>query len=179
MSEKLSLHSSIAPCDREPEPPYPEPSPPFQSSPPSPPHLPLQAPPPFSSLYSIQLHGDRVEDSVIEPAPNPPPPFTSVCAADESGKVECGPSASEAETKAVLPVDVKGERRRATEGEEPPPPYTEGSSPLHSFNFIMAAAGGAASIITQVQQGAPPAVNTLAGRYLDATFGWPEERHEC
>lgn len=44
--------------------------------------------------------------------------------------------------------------------EPPPPPYTESLSPLPSLNFCMAAAGGSASIITQVQQGAPQ-INTL------------------
>ncbi|KAI5295225.1 hypothetical protein KEM52_002002, partial [Ascosphaera acerosa] len=35
---------------------------------------------------------------------------------------------------------------------DPPPPYSEGLSPLRSFTYTMAAAGGAASILTQVQQ---------------------------
>lgn len=43
--------------------------------------------------------------------------------------------------------------------EPPPPPYTESSSPIPSFTFCMAAAGGSASIITQVQQGGPPLSN--------------------
>lgn len=45
--------------------------------------------------------------------------------------------------------------------EQPPPPYTEALSPLDSFVFSMAAAGGSGSIITQVQQGGPP-LNSLA-----------------
>lgn len=41
------------------------------------------------------------------------------------------------------------------EEKEPPPPYSEGPSPLGSFTYIMAAAGGPASIITQVSPGGP------------------------
>ena len=44
--------------------------------------------------------------------------------------------------------------------EPPPPPYSEALSPLHSFVFSMATAGGSSSIITQVQQ-AGPQLNTL------------------
>lgn len=49
--------------------------------------------------------------------------------------------------------------------ESPPPPYTESLSPLVSFTFCMAAAGGSSSIITQVQQGAPH-ITSLSGIYL-------------
>ncbi|KAL2197912.1 hypothetical protein P885DRAFT_68111 [Corynascus similis CBS 632.67] len=59
------------------------------------------------------------------------------------------------ETKRALPQDSKGSRAKDEET-EPPPAYSEGSSPLHSFTYLMAAAGGASSIITQVQQGGPP-----------------------
>lgn len=63
----------------------------------------------------------------------------------------------------MLPVDTKGETSTKTADDtEPPPPYTEGSSPLQSFTYIMAAAGGPATLITQVQQGGPP-INTLGG----------------
>ncbi|KAL1835455.1 hypothetical protein VTK73DRAFT_5635 [Phialemonium thermophilum] len=65
------------------------------------------------------------------------------------------------ETKRALPPDPKGASSRSREDEaEPPPAYSEGSSPLRSFTYLMAAAGGASSIITQVQQGAPP-LNTI------------------
>lgn len=47
---------------------------------------------------------------------------------------------------------------------EPPPAYSEGPSPLQSFTFVMATAGGASSIITQVQQGGPP-TSTLGGEH--------------
>jgi G patch domain-containing protein 1 len=70
-----------------------------------------------------------------------------------------------AETKRALPRDTKAEssaRSSREEEAEPPPAYSEGSSPLHSFTYLMAAAGGASSIITQVQQGGPP-INAIGG----------------
>ncbi|MCJ1308089.1 hypothetical protein MMC25_001740 [Agyrium rufum] len=70
------------------------------------------------------------------------------------------------EVKAALPPDIKGEggssKKSGVDDGEPPPPYTEGYSPLESFAYVMAAAGGAASIITQVQQGGPPQGGSLA-----------------
>ncbi|KAI1626781.1 hypothetical protein EDD37DRAFT_605614 [Exophiala viscosa] len=139
--------------------------PPFQSlrsgasssSPPS------QRPPPFSSLnFPTDAELDRIRatitgtacDSLLASAPAPS--FEEALAEDEVG------SKAEAETKAALPPDTKAQSSKAAPDEgEPPPPYTEGSSPLESFNFIMAAAGGAASIITQVQQSPGPPINTL------------------
>jgi G patch domain-containing protein 1 len=79
-----------------------------------------------------------------------------------------GPSSDTvAETKAALPPDTKGEPSKKDEDCEPPPAYSEGSSPLESFTYLMATAGGPASIITQVQQGGPP-INALGGA---CTFG--------
>lgn len=75
-----------------------------------------------------------------------------------------------AQTKAALPQDTKGESCKKDD-EEPPPAYTEGSSPLLSFNYLMAAAGGVASILTQVQQGGPPPINTLGGEFSVAVMG--------
>lgn len=70
----------------------------------------------------------------------------------------------EAQTKAALPPDNRAESSKsAAEDSEPPPPYSEGSSPLDSFAYVMAAAGGPTSIITQVSQGGPAPVNTLSG----------------
>ena len=67
-----------------------------------------------------------------------------------------------AETKAALPRDTKQRPRSASasgvgtsasgkelDDGEPPPPYTEGGSPLEGFTYVMA---GAAGVITQVQQ---------------------------
>ncbi|KAM9877689.1 hypothetical protein VDGL01_08247, partial [Verticillium dahliae] len=67
---------------------------------------------------------------------------------------------------------------------EPPPAYSEGPSPLPSFTFVMATAGGASSIITQVQQGGPP-VNAIGDVGADETitmdlryaFFYPVARH--
>ncbi|KAK3342409.1 hypothetical protein B0H65DRAFT_575607 [Neurospora tetraspora] len=75
------------------------------------------------------------------------------------------------ETKRALSQkeDTKGESSRKEEEAEPPPAYSEGSSPLQSFTYLMAAAGGASSIITQVQQGGPP-INTLGDVAADETI---------
>lgn len=76
-----------------------------------------------------------------------------------------------AETKAALPKDSKGESSRSNVDDgEPPPPYTEGSSPLEAFTYVMAAAGGPSSIITQVQQTAGPPINTLGGMATNRRF---------
>ncbi len=147
---------------------------------PPPPHSPLSAassssppsprPPPFSSLYfPSDAELDRIRATVTETACDslltsaPAPSFEEALAEDE---VECK---AEAETKAALPPDTKPQSSRTVEEGEPPPPYTEGSSPLDSFSYIMAAAGGAASIITQVQQTPGPPINTLGGR-IPTTF---------
>ncbi|KAH0846533.1 general stress response protein Whi2 [Fonsecaea pedrosoi] len=127
------------------------------SSPPSP------RPPPFSSLYfPSEAELDRIRATVTEThcdsllASAPAPSFEEALAEDEPG------SKAERETKAALPQDTKAQSSsgKAVDDGEPPPPYTEGSSPLDSFSYLMAAAGGAASIITQVQQTGPP-INTL------------------
>jgi len=141
---------------QSPPPRYPA-SEPSSSAPPSP------RPPPFSSLYASTAE-------VFEAYK------TAVTEAGTSGSVPAyapvapelyQPSASSrdvvAETKAALPQDTKGESSKKDEDSEPPPAYSEGSSPLESFTYLMAAAGGAASIITQVQQGGAPPINTLGG----------------
>lgn len=130
------------------------------SSPPSP------RPPPFSSLYfPSDAELDRIRATVTESACEsllataPAPSFEEALAEDDA---ECK---AEAETKAALPPDTKTQAQSSKAAdEEPPPPYTEGSSPLDSFTYVMAAAGGAASIITQVQQTAGPPINTLGGK---------------
>ncbi|KAL8754849.1 MAG: hypothetical protein Q9184_004993 [Pyrenodesmia sp. 2 TL-2023] len=116
-------------------------------------NTPVAAPPPFASLYfPPQEDRDHFNSTVAGTDSPPPPPFTPVetatsCASDV-----------EAETKAAIPRDTKGESTsHSAEEKEPPPPYTEGSSPLGSFTYTMAAAGGVASIITQVPQGGPSA----------------------
>ena len=129
------------------------------SGPPSP------KPPPFSSLYfPTSIEADRFKVAVTEAvnehvlAEPPAPSFAEALAEDEEDQ-------RKAETKAVLPRDTKGESSsRNLDDGEPPPPYTEGSSPLDAFAYVMAAAGGPSSIITQVQQSAGPPINTLGGR---------------
>ncbi|PHH85510.1 hypothetical protein CDD83_318 [Cordyceps sp. RAO-2017] len=74
-----------------------------------------------------------------------------------------------AETKSALPRDTKGESSRKDYDAEPPPAYSEGDSPLQSFAFVMSAAGGASSIITQVQQGGPP-INAIGDVGADETI---------
>lgn len=158
VSDKISIRASLAPCDAEP--PYtesPEEPLPLASSS----SFPSFAPPPFSSLYFPPHQSpDHLKASITEPLSDPPPAFSPVPPAEAA---VAGTTSVEAETKAALPADNKGESSKSAEDSEPPPPYTEGSSPLDSFTYVMAAAGGAASIITQVQQGGPAAVNTLAG----------------
>jgi hypothetical protein len=132
------------------------------SSPPSP------RPPPFSSLYfPPQPELQRVKSAITEAVCDsllvtaPAPSFEETLAEDEA---ECYVAT---ETKAALPRDTKGEASgKGVDDGEPPPPYTEGSSPLESFTYVMAAAGGAASILTQVQQTAGPPINALGGRYM-------------
>ncbi|KAH0440239.1 hypothetical protein CcaCcLH18_02609 [Colletotrichum camelliae] len=74
-----------------------------------------------------------------------------------------------ANTKRGLPQDKKGAAASKDENTEPPPAYSEGPSPLQSFTFLMATAGGASSIITQVQQGGPP-INAIGDVGADETI---------
>ncbi|KAF2842552.1 hypothetical protein M501DRAFT_927268, partial [Patellaria atrata CBS 101060] len=121
------------------------------------------SPPPFSSLYFPPKDlGSAPHNLVVTgcgtdtlPAFAPAPPFTESSSAT---------AAAVAETKAALPQDTKdGSSSKDLDDGEPPPPYTEGSSPLESFTYVMATAGGPASIITQVQQGGAQPINSLAG----------------
>jgi len=139
---------------QSPPPKYPI-SEPSASTPPSP------RPPPFSSLYTstaavVEAYKTAVTEagaSASVPA-YAPTEFQSHQPSTSSQNVV-------ADTKAALPQDTKGKSSKKDEDVEPPPAYSEGSSPLESFTYLMAAAGGAASIITQVQQGGAPPMNTL------------------
>ena len=132
-----------------------------------------ESPPPFAShnfpsryfpapssadLYRALVTAECAVESLTAFAPSgPAPPF------EESTEP---PTASTvlADTKASLPRDTKdGRSSKDLDDGEPPPPYTEGPSPLEGFTYVMAAAGGAASIITQVQQGGPAPLNTALG----------------
>jgi G patch domain-containing protein 1 len=142
----------------------------------------FRPPPSFSSLFPY--HGHEASESVLEPyepykhtvddsgatssvsaaAPAYAPPDQ---VAPESSNRASAALRLEDETKRALPQDTKshaGEPSRSSKDEEaePPPAYSEGSSPLQSFTYLMAAAGGASSIITQVQQGGP-SLNPLGG----------------
>lgn len=136
-------------------------SPPNSSSTASPSSSAYSSPPPFSSLSFPSApfpHRSKVTEpeSTSLPALGPPPPV------DEPSQLEPS-SPIVAETKASLSRDKEGESSGKSPDDEPPPPYTEGSSPLHSFTYVMAAAGGASSIITQVQPAGGPPINTLGG----------------
>ncbi len=124
------------------------------SSPPSSPR-----PPPFSSLYTTTSDSyysyTQAQTSILVPAYAPIAPE-----ALEPESLVLGEAAN---SEVALPKDKKGEPSKKEDDEEPPPAYTEGSSPLLSFTYLMAATGGAASILTQVQQGGPP-INTLGGK---------------
>jgi G patch domain-containing protein 1 len=170
--------------DQSPPPQYP-----VSEAPPSP------RPPPFSSLYrddSNSNGSDAPPGRSAHPVPASSGKFVAALAlASSSDKAEASGSAPAyaalepesstadaarafrvdpaAETKRALPRDTKGESSRKDDDAEPPPAYSEGDSPLLAFSYLMAAAGGAASIITQVQQGGPP-VNALGDVGADETI---------
>ncbi|KAH0308075.1 hypothetical protein KCU74_g15801, partial [Aureobasidium melanogenum] len=97
-----------------------------------------QDPPPFASHNFPSLYFPPEPQLDVQPAP-PPPDF------------EEGPSSSASspfssvvqDTKAALPQDTKPRSDKAPDDSEPPPPYTEGTSPLDGFTYLMAQAGGA------------------------------------
>ncbi|KAM5350498.1 hypothetical protein ACJ41O_007003 [Fusarium nematophilum] len=145
-------------------------------------------PPPFSSLFTNSPPDDRTGKFVVTFAT-----AAAACEGEASGSAAPAyePSSSSAaplqaqpfdpdqtagafrdpvaETKRALPRDTKGDSSRKDDDAEPPPAYSEGDSPLFTFSYLMAAAGGASSIITQVQQGGPP-VNALGDVGADETI---------
>ncbi|KAK7719362.1 hypothetical protein SLS63_010111 [Diaporthe eres] len=150
------------------------------------------APPPFSSLFASfpppdqhspasALETDDPSGSAVAPSdlfdPEPaqrdksPAPAYEPPAASSSSEPPNIYQETLAETKRALPQDTKGESssRPKEDDAEPPPAYSEGYSPLQSFTYLMAAAGGASSIITQVQQGGPP-INTIGDVGADETI---------
>ncbi|EDO02159.1 hypothetical protein SS1G_04635 [Sclerotinia sclerotiorum 1980 UF-70] len=134
-------------------------------------------PPPFSSLYTstaeaVEAYKVAVTEAGASLSTSTAAPEYVLIASDQNRQaLEASTSSRdvEAETKAALPQDNKGESSKKDDESEPPPAYSEGSSPLDGFTYLMAAAGGAASIITQVQQGAAP-INTLGGKYDPASL---------
>lgn len=121
-------------------------------------------PPPFSSLYFPVLPSREHQSKPLDQSVTSEvlPAFTAV--APLLPEPSSSTTAHVAETKSALPRDTKekeGSSSRDLDDGEPPPPYSEGSSPLDSFTYVMATAGGPASIITQVSQGGGPPINTL------------------
>ncbi|CAN9089208.1 unnamed protein product [Alternaria alternata] len=117
---------------------------------------------PFSSLFFPSEDAEERSKLGETTEDESPPAFTSAPAFTESSSS----AAAVAATKAALPSDSKdGSSSKDVDDGEPPPPYSEGSSPLESFTYVMASAGGPASIITQVSQttNAGPPINTLGG----------------
>ncbi|KAI4188628.1 MAG: hypothetical protein L6R41_002006 [Letrouitia leprolyta] len=108
------------------------------------------APPPFSALYySPEESPDHIKPAVAEPDSCPPPPFVPVQSTNPTPPtLSISKNNPHGDTKA----ESSGQ---SAEEKEPPPPYSEGPSPLGSFTYMMAAAGGPASIITQVSPGGP------------------------
>ncbi|CUS06755.1 unnamed protein product [Tuber aestivum] len=90
-----------------------------------------------------------------------PSPYSSALSLQQSGSWSDG---QEDETDKPPESSQVSPSYSNQDPEPPPPPYTESSSPICSFAFCMATAGGSASIITQVQQGGPPPLTTLGGR---------------
>ncbi|KAL7954263.1 hypothetical protein V8C34DRAFT_317475 [Trichoderma compactum] len=139
-------------------------------------------PPPFSSLFSSVQDHPSGEAFGKFPAVVPEGSASASVAAPAYGYDSRAPEPFDpdraaarafqdpvAETKRALPRDTKGESSRKDDDAEPPPAYSEGDSPLHTFSYVMAAAGGASSIITQVQQGGPP-INAIGDVGADETI---------
>lgn len=130
-------------------------------------------PPPFSAIYSTPLLTEAELNTVKETvadstlAPLFPGLIPSSLPFPEEPLDGSSAPLSGSENEHVFDGDKKGESSgKSPDDGEPPPPYTEGSSPIQSFSYVMAAAGGAASIITQVQQSGGPPINTLGGMLI-------------
>jgi len=122
-------------------------------------------PPPFSSLF-FPSDPSPADSNKAAAQPGPPEQLPAFSSEDPlRGPSSSAAAAAVAETKAALPRDTKdGSSSKDFDDGEPPPPYTEGSSPIEGFTYVMATAGGPASIITQVSQGTGAPVNALAGK---------------
>ena len=123
-------------------------------------------PPPFSSLF---FTSDSPSAEANKPVAQASPTEQLPAFSSEDplrGSSSSAAAAAVAETKAALPRDTKdGSSSKYYDDGEPPPPYTEGSSPIDGFTYVMASAGGPASIITQVPQQTAPPVNAIAGMH--------------
>jgi len=117
---------------------------------------------PYCALVS-QAEASHSLTALASAPSGPAPPFeeSESAAPTTPAALEAAANSVLVDTKAALPRDTKdGQGSKDLDDGEPPPPYTEGSSPLDGFTYIMAAAG---SIITQVQQGGPAPINTALG----------------
>lgn len=146
------------------------------------------APPPFSSLYQFASAEDLADDHFQLPPSCSREPVSETAASSATAAPAYAPPSSSflgqaasassnglrnavAETKRALPQDNKAgsSAPKGEDSDEAPPAYEEGYSPLLSFSYLMAAAGGASSIITQVQQGGPP-INAIGDVGADETI---------
>lgn len=117
---------------------------------------------PYSTLVT-ESEASHSLTALASPPSGPAPPFeeSETATPTTPGALEAAASSVLVDTKAALPRDTKDRQgSKDLDDGEPPPPYTEGSSPLDGFTYVMAAAG---SIITQVQQGGPAPINTALG----------------
>ncbi|KAI0174235.1 hypothetical protein BJ166DRAFT_574538 [Pestalotiopsis sp. NC0098] len=146
------------------------------------------APPPFSSLYEYASAEDLADDHFQLPPSRSREPVSETAASSATAAPAYAPPSSNfpgqdspasskglrnavAETKRALPQDNKAgsSAQQSEDSDDAPPAYEESYSPLLSFCYLMAAAGGASSIITQVQQGGPP-INAIGDVGADETI---------
>lgn len=92
-----------------------------------------------------------------------PPAFAASLTLNDSSSALSGTDKASEPSQASKQDTKSDSNTKDTEDAEPPPPYEEGPSPLDAFSYIMAAAGGAASLITQVSQGGPVGLGNLSG----------------
>ncbi|KAI8271366.1 hypothetical protein K4K56_003447 [Colletotrichum sp. SAR 10_98] len=118
--------------------------------------------------YNRVLGGEKTKKKKKLAATTAPAyaPTSSVISGDEPASSSFDQALTD--TKRGLTQDKKG-AAASKDDTEPPPAYSEGPSPLQSFTFLMATAGGASSIITQVQQGGPP-INAIGDVGADETI---------
>jgi ATP-binding cassette subfamily F protein 3 len=134
------------------------------------------APPSFSSLFSAPDYAAATSSkaSSVQPQPTPPEPLPDFTAAtsgpqpSSSSAAAAAAAAAASAVKAALPRDTKDQSQ--LDDSEPPPPYFEGDSPIKSFSWIMASAGGPSSIITQVSQGSGQPIASFGGIYTGASL---------
>lgn len=121
--------------------------------------------PPSFTLHDHRLRAETQEhkQTLSEDLSDLPPSFAASLALEEASSAASGLKTDSAESAAKSETK-QDTGSKAGDDTEPPPPYEEGPSPLDCFVYIMAAAGGAASIITQVSQNAPTSLS-LGGEY--------------